>query len=70
MLLEPIPPRLRRGRRLSDNAVLQSKVCKEDTEDNSNSDELMTKMFSDSCMEALNFLKKAFEAKLVSVNIS
>ena len=68
MLLEPIPPRLRRGRRLSDNAVLQStqNVCREDSEHSSASDELMTKMFSDSCMEALNFLKKAFEVKLVS----
>ena len=68
MLLEPIPPRLRRGRRLSDNAVLQStqNVCREGSENSSTSDKLMTKMFSDSCMEALNFLKKAFEVKLVS----
>ena len=68
VLLEPIPPKLRRGRRLSSDATLQSiqAVSKSDSEATTSSDELITKMFSNSCMEALNFLKKAFEEKLVS----
>ena len=69
MLLEPIQPKLRRGRRLSGDAALQSLQTaggKGESEDRINSDELLTKMFSNSCMEALNYLKKAFEEKLVS----
>ena len=64
-LLEPIPPKLRRGRRLSDNEALQTS-CNSDSEVSSNSDEFITKMFNNSCMEALSFLKKAFDEKLVS----
>lgn len=69
ILLEPIQSKLRRGRRLSGDTALQSLQTeggKGESEDCIKSDELLTQMFSNSCMEALNYLKKAFEEKLVS----
>lgn len=70
-VLEPLPPaKLNRSRRLSSEAAIQlAESCSKadlDAAALSNSDELITKMFSNSCMEALNFLKKAFDEKLVS----
>lgn len=72
-VLEPIPlAKLSRSRRLSNEGIMQlaetcTKVNFEETP--SNSDELLTKMFNNSCMEALNLLKKAYDEKLVSVVI-
>ena len=68
-VLEPIPMvKLSRSRRLSSEAELQfAESCsKNDSEAQSSSDELIKKMFNNSCMDALNFLKKAFDEKLVS----
>ena len=72
-VLEPIPlAKLSRSRRLSSEAVIQlTETCgKGNSEETpSSSDELLTKMFNKSCMEALNHLKKAYDQKLVSVVI-
>ena len=73
-VLEPIPlAKLSRSRRLSSEAVIQlaeacSKGNSEETP-SSSSDELLTKLFNNSCMEALNLLKNAYDQKLVSVVI-
>ena len=72
-VLEPIPlAKLSRSRRLSSEAVIQlTEICgKGNSEETpSSSDELLTKIFNKSCMEALNHLKKAYDQKLVSVVI-
>jgi len=68
-VLEPIPlAKLSRSRRLSSEAVIQlAETCSKDNSEEtpSSSDELLTKMFNNSCMEALNLLKKAYDQKLV-----
>lgn len=70
-VLEPIPlAKLSRSKRLSSEAVLQlADACsKSDSKETlSNNDEIITKMFSNSCMEALTVLKRAYDEKLVSV---
>lgn len=72
-VLEPIPlAKLSRSRRLSREAVIQlAETCSKGNSEEtpSSSDELLTKMFNNSCMEALNLLKKAYDEKLVSVVI-
>lgn len=72
-VLEPIPlAKLSRSRRLSSEAVIQlAETCSKDNSEEtpSSSDELLTKMFNNSCTEALNLLKKAYDQKLVSVVI-
>ena len=69
VFLEPIPQTLRKGRRVSSDTVIQSAqtACKSDSEVSSNSDELIAKMFRNTCTEALTFLKKVFDEKLVSI---
>lgn len=69
VFLEPIPQKLRRGRRVSSDTVIQSAqtAYKSDSDVSSNSDELIAKMFSNTCTEALTFLKKVFDEKLVSI---
>jgi len=69
--LEPIPQgKLSRSSRLSSEAVIQlAETCGNGNSEEtpSSSDELLTKMFNNSCMEALNLLKNAYDQKLVSV---
>ena len=72
-VLEPIPlAKLSRSRRLSNEGIIQlSETCSRGNSEEtpSSSDELLTKMFNNSCMEALNLLKKAYDEKLVSAVI-
>lgn len=73
-VLEPIPlAKLSRSKRLSSEAVLQlaDTWSKGDSEETlSSNDEAITKLFSNSCMEALNVLKRAYDERLVSVVIT
>ena len=73
-VLEPIPlAKLSRSRRLSSEAVIQlaeasSKSSNGNSEETPNSsDELLRNTFNNSCLEALDLLKKAYDEKLVSV---
>lgn len=72
-VLEPIPlAKLSRSRRLSSEGIIQlSETCSKGNSEEtpSSSDEILTKTFNNSCMEALNLLKKAYDEKLVSVVI-
>ena len=72
-VLEPIPlAKLSRSRRLSNEGIIQlaENCSKGNSEERpSSSDELLTKMFNNSCMEALDLLKKAYGENLVSVVI-
>ena len=72
-VLEPIPlAKLSRSRRLSNEGIIQlAETCSKGNSEEtpSSSDELLTNMFNNSCMEALNLLKKAYDEKLVSVVI-
>ena len=72
-VLEPIPlAKLSRSRRLSSEAVIQLAQAsgKSNSDETPNSsDELLRKTFNNSCLEALNLLKKAYDEKLVSVVI-
>ncbi|XP_078362093.1 cyclic nucleotide-gated channel alpha-3-like isoform X3 [Oculina patagonica] len=68
VVLEPIPlAKLSRSKRLSSEAVLQlADTCsKGDSEETpSSNSEAIAKMFSNSCMEALNVLKRAYDERL------
>ncbi|XP_068748338.1 cyclic nucleotide-gated channel alpha-3-like isoform X2 [Montipora capricornis] len=68
ILLEPIAPKLRREKRLSSEpSEMQQSLPiynKDESDDCRNGDVLITNMFNKSCMEAFNFLKKAYEENL------